>query len=109
MIADAGDGEAEEEREGGRGTLDHTCTYVQYISSFTFHLGFVHPSLDAALHQCLPLSTFCCFPVLGGSLLPLGMGIFRISSEFRRFDVPLGHSQDSSKFEEKMLVCTCTL
>ena len=39
-------------------------------SCFTFHLGFVHPLQDVALHQCLPLSSVCCFPVPGGSLLP---------------------------------------
>ena len=38
-----------------------------FISSF--HLGFVHPLLDVALHQCLPLSSICCFPNPGGSLL----------------------------------------
>ena len=36
---------------------------------FTFHLGFVHPLKDVALRQCLPLSSGCCFPVPGGSLL----------------------------------------
>ena len=38
------------------------------LSCFTFHLGFVHPLQDLALHQCLPLSSVCCFPVPGGSL-----------------------------------------
>ena len=33
------------------------------LSCFTFHLGFVHPLQDLALHQCLPLSSVCCFPV----------------------------------------------
>ena len=33
------------------------------LSCFTFHLGFVHPLQDVALHQCLPLSSVCCFPV----------------------------------------------
>ena len=33
------------------------------------HLGFVHPLQDVALHQCLPLSSVCCFPNPGGSLL----------------------------------------
>ena len=37
---------------------------------FTFHLGFVHPLPDTAFHQCLPLSSVCCCPVPGGSLLP---------------------------------------
>ena len=40
------------------------------LSPLTFHLGFVHPLQDVALHQCLPLSSVCCFPVSGGSLLP---------------------------------------
>ena len=44
------------------------CVYStpHLISS---HLGFVHPLQDAALHQCLPLSSVCCFPNPGGSLL----------------------------------------
>ena len=33
------------------------------------HVGFVHPLQDVALHQCLPLSSLCCFPNSGGSLL----------------------------------------
>ena len=33
------------------------------------HLGFVHPLQGVALHQCLPLSSVCCFPNPGGSLL----------------------------------------
>ena len=33
------------------------------------HLGFVHPLQDVALHQCLPLSSVCCCPNPGGSLL----------------------------------------
>ena len=32
-------------------------------------LGFVHPLQDVALHQCLPLSSVCCVPNPGGSLL----------------------------------------
>ena len=38
-----------------------------------FHLSpTLCPSLqDVALHQCLPLSSVCCFPDPGGSLLPL--------------------------------------
>ena len=42
------------------------------IDSFSpfFHLGFVHPLQDVALHQCLPLSSVCCFTVPGGPLLP---------------------------------------
>ena len=30
------------------------------LSCFTFHLGFVHPLQDVALHQCLPLSSVAC-------------------------------------------------
>ena len=41
------------------------------LSCFTFHLCFVHPLQDVALHQCLPLSSLCCFPVPGGSLLAM--------------------------------------
>ena len=33
-------------------------------------LGFVHPLQDVALHQCLPLSSVCCFPGPGDSFLP---------------------------------------
>ena len=40
------------------------------ISPFNFQLGFVHPLHYVALHQCLPLSSVCCFPVPGGSLFP---------------------------------------
>ena len=40
------------------------------LSCLIFHLGFVHPLQDVALHQCLPLSSVCCFPVPGGSPLP---------------------------------------
>ena len=40
------------------------------FSPFTFHLGFVHPLQVVALHQCLPLSSVCCFPVPSGSLPP---------------------------------------
>ena len=38
--------------------------------NFTFHPGCVHPLQDVAPHQCLPLSSVCCFPIPGGSLLP---------------------------------------
>ena len=38
-------------------------------STFRLRLGFVHLLQDVALHQCLPLSTVCCFPNPGGSLL----------------------------------------
>ena len=37
-------------------------------SHFLFHLCFVHPLKDVALHQCLLLSVYC-FTVPGGSLL----------------------------------------
>ena len=33
------------------------------LSCFTFHLGFVHPLQDVALHQCLLLSSVCYFPL----------------------------------------------
>ena len=36
---------------------------------FRLRLGFVHPLQDVALHQCLPLSSVCCLPNPGGSLL----------------------------------------
>ena len=38
-----------------------------HFHTFTCHLGFVYPLQDVALHQCLPLSSACCFPVPGGS------------------------------------------
>ena len=34
-----------------------------------------------------------------------GMGIFRLSPEFRLFDGPQGHSRESSKFGEKNFMC----
>ena len=46
-----------------------SIVFCLLLSCFTFHLGFVHPLQDVALHQCLPLSSVCCFPVPGGSLL----------------------------------------
>ena len=39
------------------------------LNLFIFHLGFVHPLQDVALHQCLPSSSICCFPIPDGSLL----------------------------------------
>ena len=39
------------------------------LLSLVFCLDFVHPLQDVALHQCLPLSSVCCFPGPGGSLL----------------------------------------
>ena len=47
-----------------------SIVFCLLLSCLTFHLGFVHPLQDVALHQCLPLSSVCCFPVPGGSLLP---------------------------------------
>ena len=46
-----------------------SIVFCLVLSCFTFHLGFVHPLQDVALHQCLPLSSVCCFPNPGGSLL----------------------------------------
>ena len=40
-----------------------SIVFCLLLSCFTFHLGFVHPLQDVALHQCLPLSSVCCFPV----------------------------------------------
>ena len=40
-----------------------SVVFCLLLSCFTFHLGFVHPLQDVALHQCLPLSSVCCFPV----------------------------------------------
>ena len=51
---------------------DHTIIHWQWKLTFNrLHLclGFVHPLQDVALHQCLPLSSVCCFPNPGGSLL----------------------------------------
>ena len=52
------------------------CTYTcdtiwNLIYICCLRLGFVHPLQDVALHQCLPLSSVCCFPNPGGSLLLL--------------------------------------
>ena len=64
-----------------------TRTYIKYVCMricvkyvckpmvacepiFTFRVGFVHPLQDVALHQYLPLSSVCCFPVPGGFHLP---------------------------------------
>ena len=47
-----------------------SIVFCLLLSCFTFHLGFVHPLQDVALHQCLPMPSVCCFPVTGGSLLP---------------------------------------
>ena len=45
-----------------------SIVFCLLLSCFTFHLGFVHPLQDVALHQCLALSSVCCFPV---SFLPM--------------------------------------
>ena len=47
-----------------------SIVFCLLLSSFTFHLGFVHPLQDGVLHQCLPLSSVCCCLDPGGSLLP---------------------------------------
>ena len=49
-------------------------THMQYKAAqlqflLCLRLGFVYRLQDAALHQCLPLSSVCCFPNPGGSLL----------------------------------------
>ena len=54
-------------RNAVRFRLHHTF-YIFYLH-LHLHLGFVHPLQDVALHQCLPLSSVCCFPHPGGSLL----------------------------------------
>ena len=40
-----------------------SIVFCLLLSCFTFHLGCVRPPQDVALHQCLPLSSVCCFPV----------------------------------------------
>ena len=40
-----------------------SIVFCLLLSCFTFHLGFVHPLQDVVLHQCLPLSSVCCFLV----------------------------------------------
>ena len=47
----------------------HVPHHVYFSFITIIHLGFVHPLQDVALHQCLPLSSVCCFPNPGGSLL----------------------------------------
>ena len=57
---------------GGQCTYcsSYVCQAVWVVSvHLHLHLGFVHPLQDAALHQCLPSSSVCCFPNPGGSLL----------------------------------------
>ena len=43
------------------------------------------------------------------NLYMAGMRVFRLSLEFRLFMVPGGHSQELSKFGEKIFMCLCTL
>ena len=45
------------------------CRLVWPSLHLHLHLGFVHPLQDVALHQCLPLSSVCCFTNPDGSLL----------------------------------------
>ena len=47
-----------------------SIVFCLLLSCFTFHLGFVHPLQDVVLHQCLPLSSVCCFPDPGYVVLP---------------------------------------
>ena len=42
---------------------------VMWYECLRLRLGLVHPLQDVALHQCLPLSSVCCFPNPGGSFL----------------------------------------
>ena len=59
---------------------DARVLFTFHLSSFTSHLGLVHPLQDVALHQCLPLSSVCCFlfqvvltfPVMSSCQLVLG-------------------------------------
>ena len=46
-----------------------TTTTTNNNNRLRLRLDFVHPLQDVALHQCLPLSSVCCFPNPGGSLL----------------------------------------
>ena len=62
-------------REGLTQTISRAAQRLQLNQAasptpHTPHLGFVHPLQDVALHQCLPLSSVCCFPVPCNSLLP---------------------------------------
>ena len=34
-----------------------------WLPDLDWLLGFIHPLQNVALHQCLPLSSVCCFPV----------------------------------------------
>ena len=42
-------------------------TQLNRNNSLCLCLDFVHPMQDVALHQCLPLSSVCCFPNPDGS------------------------------------------
>ena len=48
----------------------HFLSFLDFCAHPRLSPRFVHPLQDVALHQCLPLSSVCCFPVTGGSLLP---------------------------------------
>ena len=50
---------------GGGGEGRGKCLHLR----LRLRLGFVHPLQVVALHQCLPLSSVCCLPNPGGSLL----------------------------------------
>ena len=56
-----------------RNSLGKGSPGLQNVDLLHYHLylGFVHPLQDVALHQCLPLSSVCCFPNPGGSILSL--------------------------------------
>ena len=49
--------------------LSYSVFTTPLMSHLRLRLGFVHPLQDVALQQCLPLSSVCCFPNPGGSLL----------------------------------------
>ena len=51
--------------------------FPNWQSPFAFHLGFVRPLQDVALHQCLPLSSVYCFPVPVGNTLIYAMMLVR--------------------------------
>ena len=75
-----------------------SIVFCLLLSCFTFHLGFVHPLQDVAFHQCLPLSSVCCFPVSPFTLafvhplldvaLPQCLPICRLSVAFLFHMVP---------------------
>ena len=45
------------------------CVCQITLLIYRLRLGYVHPLHDVALHQCLPLSSVCCLPNPGCSLL----------------------------------------